>query len=53
MRIHRSRLVNLDRIKEFRPLFHGESVVVLKSGARLGASRSCLSQLQERLTALR
>ena len=31
VRIHRSRLVNLDRIKELRLLFKGESVVVLKS----------------------
>jgi len=39
VRIHRSRLVNLDRIKEFRPLSQGESVVVLKSGDRLNASK--------------
>jgi two-component system, LytTR family, response regulator len=52
VRIHRSRLVNLERIKEFRPLFHGESVVVLKNGTRLNASQSCLRNLQERLTAM-
>jgi two-component system, LytTR family, response regulator len=50
VRIHRSRLVNLDRIREFKPLFRGESVVVLKNGARLSASQSCLKALQERLT---
>jgi two-component system LytT family response regulator len=49
VRIHRSRLVNLDRIKELRPLFQGESVVVLKSGARLNASHGCLKELQDRL----
>jgi two-component system, LytTR family, response regulator len=48
VRIHRSRLVNLARIKEIRPLFQGESVVVLKSGARLTASHGCLRNLQER-----
>jgi two-component system, LytTR family, response regulator len=53
VRIHRSRLVNLDRIKEFRLLFHGESLVILKNGARLSASQSCLRNLQERLTAMR
>jgi two-component system, LytTR family, response regulator len=48
-RIHRSRLVNLDRVKELRPMFQGESIVVLKSGTRLGASRGCLKDLQDRL----
>jgi len=51
VRIHRSRLVNLDRIKELRPLFHGESVVILKNGARLNASHGCLKELQDRLNA--
>jgi two-component system LytT family response regulator len=48
VRIHRSRLVNFDRIKELRPLFQGESVVVLKNGVRLNASQGCLKQLQDR-----
>jgi two-component system LytT family response regulator len=48
VRIHRSRLVNFDRIKELRPLFQGESVVVLKNGARLNASHVCLKNLQDR-----
>jgi two-component system LytT family response regulator len=51
VRIHRSRLVNLDRIKELRAFFHGESVVVLKTGAKLAASQDCLKHLQERLGA--
>ncbi len=48
-RIHRSRLVNLDSVKELRPLFQGESIVLLKNGTRLKASRGCLKDLQERL----
>jgi two-component system LytT family response regulator len=48
VRIHRSRLVNVDRIKELRPLFQGESVVVLKNGVRLNASQGCLKHLQAR-----
>jgi two-component system, LytTR family, response regulator len=52
VRIHRSRLVNLDRIKEFRPLFRGESVVVLKDGVQLVASQTCFRDLQERLGTL-
>jgi two-component system, LytTR family, response regulator len=31
-RIHRSRIVNLKKIQEMHPLFHGEYVIVLKSG---------------------
>jgi two-component system LytT family response regulator len=45
-RIHRSRLVNLDRVKEVRPVFDGESIVVLKNGTRLGASRAGLKDLK-------
>ena len=52
VRIHRSRLVNVDRIKELRPLMQGESVVVLKSGERLNASHSCLKQFQDRFDAV-
>ena len=48
VRIHRSRLVNFDRIKELRPLSQAESVVVLKTGARLAASQSGLKNLQSR-----
>jgi two-component system LytT family response regulator len=48
VRIHRSRLVNLDRVKEIQPFFQGESVVILKTGARLSASQAGLKQLQER-----
>jgi len=47
VRIHRSRLVNLDRVKELRPLSRGESVVLLKSGERLDASYAFLKTLQE------
>jgi two-component system LytT family response regulator len=44
-RIHRSTIVNLDRIKEFQPLFKGEGVVLLKDGTELSASRSCSRKL--------
>jgi len=39
-RIHRSLLVNLDRVQELHPLFHGDWVVVLRSGVRLTLSRT-------------
>jgi len=44
-RIHRSTIVNLDRIQEFQPLFKWEGLVVLKDGCRLSASRSCSQKL--------
>ena len=52
VRIHRSRLVNLERVKEFRALFRGECVAVLKNGARLNVSQACWKQLQDQLEAL-
>src|SRR5438876_63898 len=38
-RISRSTLVNLDRVREVQPWFHGDAVVILESGTRLGLSR--------------
>ena len=38
-RISRSMLVNLDRVREVQPWFHGDAVVILESGARLSLSR--------------
>jgi len=40
LRIHRSTIVNAERIKELRPWFHGEYVVLLKDGAELTLSRT-------------
>ena len=48
-RIHRSRIVNTDRIKEMQPWFNGEYVVVLQNGTRLTLSRGYREKLQERL----
>jgi two-component system, LytTR family, response regulator len=48
-RIHRSSIVNLDRVKEFRPIHSGESVVVLRNGVKLTASRACAQKLQQAL----
>jgi len=38
-RIHRSVIVNIDRIREIQPLFNGEYVVVLDDGTELSVSR--------------
>lgn len=39
IRIHRSAIVNMDRIRELQPWFHGEYVVLLQDGTKLMASR--------------
>src|SRR5438094_1195092 len=38
-RVNRSALVNLDRVRELQPWFHGDAIVILDRGARLGLSR--------------
>jgi two-component system LytT family response regulator len=49
VRIHRSRIVNTDKIKEMQPWFSGEYVVVLQNGTRLTLSRGYREKLQDRL----
>jgi two-component system LytT family response regulator len=39
VRIHRSTIVNVDRVKEIQPEHHGEFQVVLQDGAKLRLSR--------------
>ena len=48
-RIHRSRIVNTERIKELQPWFNGDHVVVLRDGTRLTLSRGYKDRLQQRL----
>ena len=49
VRIHRSRIVNTERIKELQPWFNGEYVVVLRNGTRLTLSRGYRDRLQDQL----
>jgi len=49
LRIHRSTIVNLDRVKELQPLFYGEYAVILQDGTRLTMSRSFRERAFERL----
>ena len=49
VRIHRSRIVNTERIKELQPWFNGEYVVILRNGQRLPLSRGYRDKLQEQL----
>jgi two-component system LytT family response regulator len=47
MRIHRSTIVNMDRVRELQPWFHGEYVVILTDGTKLTASRAYAGRLRE------
>ncbi len=49
VRIHRSTIVNLEKVKELEPFFHGEYVVVLHNGATLKLSRRFRDRLEARL----
>ncbi len=40
LRIHRSTVVNIDRIKELHPMFSGDYSVILRNGAELPLSRN-------------
>jgi two-component system, LytTR family, response regulator len=51
IRIHRSTIVNTDRIKELQPLFHGEYAVILRDGTRLTASRGPENKLRKLIEA--
>lgn len=48
-RIHRSHIVNIERVRELQPWFNGEFVVFLRSGTRLTLSRGYREKLQERI----
>lgn len=49
LRISRSTIVNLERIKELQPMFHGDYTVILRNGTRLSLSRSHRDRLQHLL----
>lgn len=39
-RVHRSTIVNLDRVRELQPWFHGDAIAILRDGTRLQVSRT-------------
>ena len=49
LRVHRSAIVNIDRVQEMQPWFHGEYRIILKGGAQLTLSRSYREKLHELL----
>jgi hypothetical protein len=49
LRIHRSIIVNLERVKEMQPWFHGDYVIIMQDGAQLTSSRNYREQLRKLL----
>lgn len=49
VRIHRSSIVNIDRIREMQPLFYGEYSVILVDGTRLTLSRSFKGKVLQKI----
>ncbi len=49
VRIHRSTIVNVDRIREMQPLSYGEYAVILQDGTRLTLSRSFRERVFEHM----
>jgi len=47
VRISRSVMVNIERVKELQPLFYGEYTVTLHNGTRLTLSRRYRDKLQQ------
>lgn len=46
LRIHRSTIVNIERIKDIRPVYKGEYVITLTTGVSLKASRGYRREIQ-------
>jgi two-component system, LytTR family, response regulator len=49
LRVHRSAIVNIDRITELQPWFHGEYRIILGEGVQLTLSRTYREKLHELL----
>ena len=49
LRISRSTIVNVERIQELQPMFHGEYVIILRNGTRLTLSRGYRDKLPQLL----
>jgi two-component system LytT family response regulator len=50
VRVHRSRIVNIERIKQLEPSAHGEYAIALHDGTRLTLSRSYREKLMEAMS---
>jgi two-component system LytT family response regulator len=48
VRVHRSAIVNLERVRDVRPLFRGDCVVVLQDGTQVRLSRARRREFERR-----
>ncbi|MCI0540259.1 MAG: LytTR family DNA-binding domain-containing protein [Verrucomicrobiales bacterium] len=49
LRVSRSAIVNLDRVKELQPMFKGEHIIVLQNGKRLTMTRGLRREVEQAL----
>jgi two-component system LytT family response regulator len=49
LRVSRSAIVNLDRVKELQPMFKGEHIIVLQNGKHLAMTRGLLREVEQAL----
>jgi two-component system LytT family response regulator len=49
LRVSRSAIINLDRVKELQPMFKGEHIIVLQNGKRLAMTRGLLREVKQAL----
>ena len=49
LRVGRSAIVNLDRIRELQPMFKGEHLIVLQNGKRILMTRGLLREVEQAL----
>lgn len=47
VRVHRSAIVNIERIREFRPWFQGDWIIVLADGTRVQTGKSYRARVRE------
>ena len=48
-RIHRSTIINIDRVREMHPMFNGDQLVIMKNGKELTLSRNYRDRLKDML----
>jgi two-component system LytT family response regulator len=50
IRVHRSRMVNLDKVREVHPMFNGDYVFLLRDGTEVSSGRNYRERLRAMLT---
>jgi two-component system LytT family response regulator len=50
VRVHRSTIVNVDRIRSLNPMFNGDQIIILQTGAKLNLSRTYSEKLLARIS---